>query len=261
MIWGVRVRRWLPLAGVAALLGAALLAATFGNPSIEQRSTGPQQSWEYIPPPPADPTEIFPSDPPPFAESPPILPSWIGWAITAVCSAVVLVVVVLLVWFFLRDRLQGLRTPAKAAATDPPELSRTRRRMREALEEGIADLDDADSDPRRAVIACWLRLEAEAAQAGTPREAGDTSTDLVARLLRTHQVSADLLADFAAVYRLARFAPQHAVDEAMRDRARSALRRLHDELAAALPVLEQPVSGQPVPEHQLSAGARPEGAP
>ncbi|HLT11013.1 MAG TPA: DUF4129 domain-containing protein [Micromonosporaceae bacterium] len=245
------MRRWLPLAGVAALLGAALLAATFGNPSIEQRSTGPQPSWEYNPPAPEDPTHIFPTDPPPFAESPPILPAWIGWVITGVCAAFVLVVVALLIWFFLRDRLQGLRAPAKAAPTDPPELSRTRRRMREALEEGIADLDDADSDPRRAVIACWLRLEAEAAQAGTPREAGDTSTDLVARLLRSHQISADILADFAAVYRLARFAPQHAVDEAMRDRARTALRRVHDELAAA----------QPVPEHQLSAGAGTEGAP
>src|SRR5690606_33184419 len=84
------------LAGVAALLGAALLAATFGNPSIEQRSTDPQPSWEDHPPAPEHPTHIFPTEPPPFAESPPILPAWIGWVITGVCAAFVLDVVALL---------------------------------------------------------------------------------------------------------------------------------------------------------------------
>ena len=89
-----------------------------------------------------------------------------------------------------------------------------------------------DADPRRAVIACWVRLEQAAAAAGTPRQPGDTSTELVGRLLREHQVSADVLEAFAAVYREARFAP-HEVDLGMRDQARAALRRLRDELDGA----------------------------
>jgi hypothetical protein len=102
--------------------------------------------------------------------------------------------------------------------------------VRDALDEGLADLDAMDSDPRRVVIACWVRLERAAAEAGTPRAVGDTSTELVARLLSTSQVSAGVLDAFAAVYREARFAT-HTVDIGMRDQARAALTQLRDELA------------------------------
>src|SRR5690606_30593131 len=84
---GGRVRRWLPLAGVVALLGAALLAATFGNPPIASQPPAPQPTEEYIPPPVEDPEYATPSvDPSPFLLGEPVLPSWIGWVITAVCS-------------------------------------------------------------------------------------------------------------------------------------------------------------------------------
>ena len=55
-----------------------------------------------------------------------------------------------------------------------------------ALDAGLADLSDTDADPRRAVIACWVRLEQAAAAAGTPAQPGDSPTDLVARLLHEH---------------------------------------------------------------------------
>jgi hypothetical protein len=44
-------------------------------------------------------------------------------------------------------------------------------------------------------------------------------------------VSADVLAGFAEVYRIARYAT-HTVDERMRDQARAALERVRAELAA-----------------------------
>ena len=102
-----------------------------------------------------------------------------------------------------------------------------------AVDQGLDALAETDADPRRAVIACWARLEAVAAGAGAgiARRPGDTSTDLVVRLLGAHRVSADVLADFAAVYRLARFAA-HGVDDGMRLRAQAALRQLRDEMAA-----------------------------
>ena len=81
------------------------------------------------------------------------------------------------------------------------------------------------------MIACWVRLERAAAAAGTEREPGDTSTDLVERVLADHAVTAPVLAGFAALYREARFAT-HVVDEAMRDQARAALRQIRDELVA-----------------------------
>jgi hypothetical protein len=100
-----------------------------------------------------------------------------------------------------------------------------------AVDAGLADLDDADLDPRRAVIACWARLEQAAAAAGTPRHVGDSPTDLVTRLLADHAVSEELLAGLADLYRQARYA-RHDVREDMRTRARAALRRLHAGLAA-----------------------------
>ncbi|GAB3945699.1 hypothetical protein GCM10027614_37920 [Micromonospora vulcania] len=107
-----------------------------------------------------------------------------------------------------------------------------------ALDAGLLELDDRDTDPRVAVIACWVRLEEAAATAGVPRRPGDTPTDLVTRLLRGDPeagvpaiVSADVLAEFAHVYREARYAT-HPVDERTRDQARAALRRLRGELAA-----------------------------
>jgi hypothetical protein len=97
------------------------------------------------------------------------------------------------------------------------------------------------------VIACWLRLEQAAAAAGTPRQVGDSPTDLVARLLHAHQISADVLAALANVYREARYAT-HAVDDRMRAQARSALQRIRTELTSSPGVLGHPdaaASGRP----------------
>ena len=59
-----------------------------------------------------------------------------------------------------------------------------------ALDAGLEELSDTDRDPRRAVIACWVRLEQAAAAAGTPRHPGDSPTDLVGRLLAEQRVDA-----------------------------------------------------------------------
>lgn len=230
-----RFGRWLPLAAVAALLGAAMLAAAYANPSIDRIPSGERigtaatQAPLTIPPPERTAAA---SGGPQDALS---IPSWVGWALSVLCAAVVLLVVGLLLWMLLRDRLAGRRGSAAADDTPVPTPTDTSRRVRAALDEGLADLDEADADPRRVVIACWVRLEEAAAAAGVPRQVGDTSTDLIGRLLATATVSAavsvDVLAPFAAVYREARFAT-HTVDTAMRDQARSALTRLRDELAA-----------------------------
>jgi hypothetical protein len=99
-----------------------------------------------------------------------------------------------------------------------------------AVDAGLSDLDDADTDPRRAVIACWVRLEQAAAAAGTPRQVGDTPAELVTRLLAGHAVSPGALYPLAEAYRLARYAT-HTVDPTMRDQARAALGQVRAELS------------------------------
>ncbi|HEY8452939.1 MAG: DUF4129 domain-containing protein [Micromonosporaceae bacterium] len=100
--------------------------------------------------------------------------------------------------------------------------------VRGAVRAGLADLD-AGGDPRRAVIACWLRLERIAAAAGTAREIADTPGDLVGRLLARHRVSRAALERLADAYRLARFAPAQVGPELV-GIAREALRDLDAQL-------------------------------
>jgi hypothetical protein len=221
------------LAAVVALLGAAMLASMFANPVIPPLVEGPRGTPDTQPPPASEPAVATDSATPTASPAPyeTIVPAWLSWAVTAICLAVFVTVIVALLWVLVRDRLVQRRRPLAVDPGQLPTPAETERHVRAAVDVGLADLDDADADPRRAVIACWLRLEAAAAEAGTPREVGDTSTDLVARLLADHMVSADVLAGLAAVYREARFAT-HAVDETMRDQARSALRQLRDELMA-----------------------------
>jgi hypothetical protein len=97
-----------------------------------------------------------------------------------------------------------------------------------ALDQASADLDE--SDPRRAVIACWLRLERAAATVGAPRQVADTPAELVAKVLARHDVPAPALRTLAGLYEDARFSA-HPIDEVDRDRARDALRRVADALA------------------------------
>jgi hypothetical protein len=224
--------RWIPVATVVVLLGAGMLAAassqiSFGHrgpliaPSLgrDDRPTGVPES---LPPAPSTAVE----------DKPWTLPAWLGTVVAAICASAAVALLLMLLWLALRDRLaERTRVPEVA---DPEEVRRqARERVRAAVDEGLSDLDVDDGDPRRAVIACWARLEAAAAAAGTPREPGDTSTELVHRLLTEHAVSAPVLDGFAAVYREARFAA-HAVDPAMRDQARAALRQIRDELVAGV---------------------------
>ena len=220
----------MPLAAVVALLAAAMLAAAYANPSIDRLPLDglDQAAASSSTPVTLGPTEHTAAAGP--SEVSTAVPAWVGWALSVLCAAVIVVVVGLLVGMLVRNRLIDRADSASFDATAPPTPTETVRRVRAVLDEGLADLDEQDADPRRVVIACWVRLEEAAALAGIPRQAGDTSTDLVERLLAHSSVSGGVLAPFAAVYREARFAT-HTVDAQMRDQARAALTRLRDELS------------------------------
>lgn len=223
-----RTRRWLPVITVCALLGAAMIAAVHSPPSAEFVEFSPQP---YRGQPSSPPEQLATPQPPPSLDAPASgvdVPPWVGTLLTVVCTAGVVALAAALLWFTLRDRLQARKTVP--AVADPAEVRRqVREQVRAAVDEGLSDLDISDLDPRRAVIACWARLEAAAAAAGTRREPGDTSTELVERLLTEHEITASVLAGFAAVYREARFAT-HVIDVQMRDQARAALIQVRDEL-------------------------------
>jgi uncharacterized protein DUF4129 len=208
-----------------------MLAAAFANPIIERVPpvTLPLPTPQAQPtanPAPADAGTVKTALPA-ATDQPLTVPTWVTWVVSGLC----LFAIAALLWILLRERLFERKARLRPEPAPAEGLVEIQAKVHAALEESLSDLDEADVDPRRAVIACWVRLEQLAAASGTPRAVGDTSTDLVGLLLRAHHVSASVLDDLAATYRTARFAA-HDVGPAMRDQARAALRQLRDELAA-----------------------------
>jgi len=228
------LRPWWPPLAVAGLLVAAGAAAVLSSPSVTEvplstpSGDSPSFSWQ----PPSEVPPIPPTDP--GAAPGGTLPAWVVSAALLVCLTAAAAVVLPLLYLLLRAAVSVRRgaLPVDHTPTAPP--APRREEVLAAVDAGLADLSDADRDPRRAVIACWVRLEQAAAGAGTPRRPGDTSTDLVLRVLDAHRVDRRVLDQFAALYREARYAT-HPVGERERGQAQSALRQLRGELAAGAP--------------------------
>lgn len=217
-------RRWLPVLAVVGLLIAAGAAASSVALPLYRAPVNHQPAGQLEQTSPA-PLPTKGARPGTTAT----MPAWVDLAF-AVIGAVIAIVIL---WFLFnllkhtgsrfRRRTLIRRTPQPPANVEEELLS--------AVDAGLSELREAESDPRRVVIACWVRLERAAASAGTQRLPGDTSTDLVLRLLAGHRLSETVLTGFADVYRAARYA-SHDVDERTRDQARAALGRLRDELAS-----------------------------
>ncbi|OUC96425.1 DUF4129 domain-containing protein [Streptosporangium minutum] len=212
-----RWRRWTPFALAVAGLTAVALAAD------GIRLDGAFDLDVLIPEPPArSPVPVRSAGALPVGEGP--TGRFAFWAVIVVGAVLAAPVIVMLVRMLMRS---GDRPPAARPAQERPPAAAE---MRAALRAGLTDLDAGD-DPRRAVIACWLRLEHAAAGAGTPRTAADTPGDLVTRLLAAHRVSGPALGRLAAAYRQARYAP-HEVAESLRGTARRALAEVDAELSS-----------------------------
>ena len=225
------LRRWWPLAAVLVLLFVTSLAATRSSPQLDQITP---DTTPTKPPllPTSQPSAADSAQQAPDAASG--LPEWLGAAALSLLGVLALVVLALVIWAVLRDQARRRANKKGKRAATGKHGARTAEELVAALDAGLEELSDADRDPRRAVIACWVRLEQAAAAAGTPRHPGDSPTDLVGRLLREQRVDAQVLAALLAVYREARYAT-HTVDDRMRQQAREALERLRADLGAGVP--------------------------
>jgi ABC-type transporter Mla MlaB component len=225
------VRRWWPLAAVLVLLFVTSLAATRSAPQLDQIASDAEPT---TPPPLLPATQsVTRSAAPQPPEAAGGLPGWVGTAALIVLGVALLVVLGLLVAALLRDQTKRRARKAGRRTAQRRDQPRTAEDLIDALDAGLEELSDADRDPRRAVIACWVRLEQAAAAAGTTRHPGDTPADLVGRLLAEQRVDSQVLAALLEVYRQARYAT-HTVDDQMRQQARSALQRLRTDLGAGV---------------------------
>lgn len=225
-----RIGGVVPTAAAAFLLAAAAAAAAFSAPRLaEVEWTG----RELAPRADVDAGRLLDRVSLGAGSEP---AQWLPLVAQVVVAVVLLVVLVAVVRTLARRavrlRLRPLAGGRRGAgivtgsAEEPEQLLAV-------VDAGLAELSDRDQDARRAVIGCWLKLERVAAAVGTARQPSDTATDLVVRLLRSHQVSESALTGLAETYQHARYAG-HAVDEEMRQQACAALHRLHQELAGAV---------------------------
>ncbi|MFV2101723.1 DUF4129 domain-containing protein [Micromonospora sp. LOL_024] len=234
------VRRWWPVSVMIVLLAAVTLAAAHSSIGASQIPPAAKDAPFVLEYPSEEPRPSIPAEPREAAEQTRTdIPSWLGTATLVLLGLVLLVVFGYLAWTLVRG---AARRVTRALPSRPARRSAegTAAEVAAAVDAGLVDLDDHATDPRTAVIACWVRLEEAAAAAGVPRLAGDTPTDLVTRLLSGDPstgvpaiASAHVLAELAHVYREARYATR-PVDEQTRDQARAALRRLRGELTAAV---------------------------
>jgi hypothetical protein len=110
-----------------------------------------------------------------------------------------------------------------------------RETLAEALEAAVDEsLDDlrAETDPRRAVIKAYARLERVLAAYGLPRAPAEAPLEYLRRMLAGLSVSPHAARDLTALFERAKFS-QHAVGPEMKEQAIRALETVRDDLAAA----------------------------
>jgi hypothetical protein len=244
------------VAAVASLGTAVAVLVVLASSSGSVRPVSEPTGTRTLPPMPspgatASPTFATPTPGPNIN-----VPEWIGTIIMllAIIAAVLVGVgVVLLLALLVRWLLQFLRQLRwpEAEQEDDDWERVAAEKLTEAVDSGLVRIGTGDAAD--AIIACWVALEAAAAAAGVPRREAETPSEFTVRVLALGNVSAVELGVLADLYREARFSA-HRITEAARDRARSALERLRDELGAA----DGAHSGA-VPGDGAGSGAVPEG--
>lgn len=144
--------------------------------------------------------------------------------------------------------LGALAATAYAAATvaarrrrGPQPHAETAALLADALDDSLADLL-AESDPRRAVIAAYARLERVLGGHGLPRRSPETPQEFLARILPQLEVDPASVRRLTDLFTWAKFSP-HEVDADMKEEAIDALRTARDDLRAAAAHGAEPDSG------------------
>ena len=103
--------------------------------------------------------------------------------------------------------------------------------LADVLDETLDDLR-AETDPARAVIAAYARLERILAAHGLPRRPAEAPQEYVGRILRELEVGTRAVERLTALYVRAKFS-QHEVGTAMKADAIEALEQIREDLRLA----------------------------
>ena len=221
--------------GAASALGFALLAWVSSAGSLQMLQTptstgGPPQFSGPTPQEPHNTIGRFIQGPrQPVSRGPDL--AWVDTLLTVLTLSAAMIGVVLLVRWILRIlwRKRGSRR------RNPPEVP-----FEVLPEVALALVNDApaqfasleEGSPRNAIVACWLRLEEVAGEAGVPSQPAETSTEFTTRVLGALAFDPAMIKGFAALYREARFS-RHELGEPARRAAVAVLHSLYDDIGAS----------------------------
>jgi hypothetical protein len=171
---------------------------------------------------PLDPLTAQPTAPTvPAQRLPGSGPRWLPFAIVGALLLGVAVATVV------RARLARRR---RAALAQPGELA-------EVLDHALDELEQ-EADPRRAVIAAWIRMERGLAAAGLPRHLAEAPLEYATRVLERAAARPDSVRRLADLFEQAKFS-RHTIDEGMRRAAVEALTAIREQLEVEQASLEQ----------------------
>lgn len=239
---GMRSTTGVAVAVLASVAALTLLA--WGSSSGEPLLGPPQGMWEPtigLPPPPpapevAEATQV-PGEEPTEREGPPV--DWLLLGFLALVVAVALV--------FIRALLNRDREDDEPLTTEEDEQLVA---LLEASGDDVRYRALAESDPRNAVVACWVTLEEAARRSGLHDNPAETASELTRRVLGRWQVDETSIRELSEAYREARFS-RHPVTEQQRDHAVAALDRIHQDLRRrVLAEQEAAAAREDAAEHQ-----------
>jgi hypothetical protein len=130
--------------------------------------------------------------------------------VSVVLTVLAIVALVVILWFAVRSVIRKYWGPLdRDTADDATVTSMTgdaeaATQVRAAITQALDALND-ESDPRRAVVACWLRFEAALRDQGMTRDIAETATELSGRAVASYPVSPDLLQRLNQLFRAARY--------------------------------------------------------
>lgn len=220
---GLRVRlhwRWV-LLGVAVVLAWLLVVVLITRLTATPVLPTPGPSVAQTP---AAPSSVPNRPPDPTGSS----PSAFGYL------AAMAVVLLLIVGFGIARQARRAgrppTVPQDGIRSAPRHVPHGPERLARAAELGLEEIGDLSRDPRAAIIACYVAMERALAHApdAVPLDS-DTPSEVLARAVQHHALSADSATELVELFTEARFSP-HVMNEAHREAAIEALRRVLAEL-------------------------------
>jgi hypothetical protein len=232
-----RIPRGLLLAAAAGLILAASLAAGSG-PLIDSRRSIPQSALSGYPAPsvlPGTSPGLVPGQGSPGVSAGSATAGASAGARVAIVIAAVVAGIALVTLLSLAVRrlikfisdLDALPLGPKLEASSTlleAEPEQIQHNLRDQIAVALEDLERGD-DPRGAIMACWLRLEAAVATGGIARRPTETSGELVSKVLDRLHIATTALDRLHELYLRARFSAS-SIGIVERDAARDALERL-----------------------------------